>query len=119
MRVNLNTATPGTFTNQVFDLIIERTDITSVKVREALRDHLVHGIEPKKAYDSHKVLPPAFSVRLKRFWEEVESLRRIISLCAPESSPAALEDALQEVNDLAQELKTKLGTALDMASGKA
>lgn len=119
MRVNLNTATtPGAFTNQVFDLIVQGTGITSPKVQEALRDHLVHGIGSKTAYESHGVLAPAFSVRLKRFWEEVARLREIISLCAPETSPAALEAALQEVDTLAQELKTKLGTALDMASGK-
>lgn len=118
MQVNLNTATPGSFTDQVFDLILQGTGITSGKVKEALRDHLVHGIEPKKAYDSHGVKPPAFSVRLKRFWEEVARQRDIISLCAPEPSPAALEAALQDVNRLAIELKGKVGTALDMASGK-
>lgn len=119
MQVDLNTATAGVFTNQVFDLIIQGTGITSDKVQEALRDHLVRGIEPKTAYDSHGVHAPAFSVRLKRFWEEVARLIEIISLCAPEASPAALQAALQEVDTLAQELKSKVGTAIDMASGKA
>lgn len=118
MHVNLHTATAGSFTNEVFDLIIEGTDIKSEKVREALRSHLVYGTAPKRAYESNGVLAPAFSVRLKRFSDEVERLKRIITLCGPQTTQASLAAALREVDDLAATLRKKVGTAVDMASGK-
>lgn len=118
MRVNLNTATPGAFSNQVFDLILQGTGITSAKVQDALRDHLVNGIEASTAYKTHGIARSAFSVRMKRFFEEVLRLRQIISLCAPEASPEPLDAVLREVDALAIELKSKVGTALNMASGR-
>lgn len=119
MQVNLDNPTPGSFTDQVFDLVIAGTEITSEKVQAALRDHFVNGVDRKEAYEANEVAAPAFSVRYKRFMAEVDRLRQVIDLCAPKPAHEALVEALHDVEALAKKLQIKAGDARDMAKGKS
>ena len=101
MLVDLREVAPGDLPLAVFEAFIAGNDYSPAMV-EALRDHLVAGIEPKVAVKTHGLNATKFKVRLDKLTEDIRRVGRINALLAIDQN--RLEMVFKLATQLAQEL---------------
>lgn len=83
MLIDLRRVAPGDLPNEVFEEFIAGNNYGPEMV-EALRDHLVHGIDVKEAVKRNDVYANKFKMRLEKLQEEMARVGRITALLSPE-----------------------------------
>ncbi|HDS1721672.1 hypothetical protein NPS53_09180 [Pseudomonas putida] len=101
MLVDLREVAPGDLPLAVFEAFIVGNDYSTAMV-EALRDHLVGGIETKVAVKTHGLNATKFKVRLDKLTEDIRRVGRINALLAIDQD--RLDMAFKLATQLAQEL---------------
>lgn len=110
MLVDLRGVAPGDLPNAVFDEFIAAQAPAHARSRpmeDALRDHLVRGVEAKVAVKTHGLNATKFKLRLAKLTEEIQRVGRINALLATELDQQHF-DRLHKAFQLASELQVEL-----------
>lgn len=101
MLIDLRTVSPGGLPNEVFDEFLSGTTYNLAMV-EAMRDHLVHGVDTLTASKHYGLTHQHLKLRLATVIEDIRRVGRINAKLEIE------QDRVKQVLDLANELSAKL-----------
>lgn len=79
MLIDLLRVAPGNLPNEVFDEFLADSS-HSPEMVEALRDHLVNGLDTKAAIKKHGVTAQKFKMRLDKLNAEIQRVGRITGM---------------------------------------
>lgn len=79
MLIDLRKVAPGDLPNEVFDELLAGSSHSQEMV-EALRDHLVNGLDTKAAINKHGLTAQKFKMRLEKLNVEIQRVGRITAL---------------------------------------
>jgi len=102
MLIDLRSVAPGDLSNEVFEEFVAGNSYGPEMV-EALRDHLVNGLDVKTAIKDRAVHAHKFKMRLDKLNEEIQRVGRINSLLSVD----------QQRMDRVFSLATELASAVD------
>lgn len=98
MLIDLRKVAPGDLPNEVFDEFLADSS-HSQEMIEALRDHLVNGLDTKAAIKKHGIVAQKFRMRLDKLNEEIQRVGRITALLIVD--PERMEQIFTLAHDLA------------------
>lgn len=101
MLIDLRTVSPGGLPNEVFDEFLSGSTYSPAMV-EAMRDHLVHGVDTLTASKQHELTHQHFKLRLAKVIEDIRRVGRITAKLEVE------QDRVKQVLDLASQLSAQL-----------
>lgn len=98
MLIDLRSVAPGDLPNEVFDEFVAGNSYGPAMV-EALRDHLVNGLDVKTAIKDRAVHAHKFKMRLDKLNEEIQRVGRINTLLSVDQQ--RMDRVFSLVNELA------------------